>query len=655
MDDRSVARPAALCASSAIAVNIEELVAACPREEQAELLVRLVAADIRVRRDKGEAVGVSSYLDRFPEHRELLSSLNSDIESACKSLVSTISREDQNAPRVPAAVPRVVFPAGEAKLLGRYQLQKQIGRGGFGEVWQAFDPELHRPVAIKIFRRDKEFSETAMASLVDEGRKLAQLRHGGIIQVFDVGRIDNLVYLVSEFVPGGTLLDCHRAARLSFDRIAGLVADLADALHAAHRQGIVHRDIKPTNVLMDEAGRPRLADFGLAATEQDLLYEGRATIGTISYMSPEQHRGDSHLVDSRSDIYSLGVVLYELLTDRLPFLGNSASQWKEQVLTREPRPPRTIDDRIPAWLEAVCLKCLAKEVSARYTTAQELAEALRRTGAARTRKSPPWLFLSLTAALLLLAAGVYPLWQRFFGPAEKEPSSNPPAVVAVEAKPPLEQPPAQRELPDVSQMTGPDWQPLLAVQPRLALWPEKTRNSKLDFLADKRELEAMCAGAGMLTLGSAKGDLDLQLAFSQPGGDGGFGIYWGLQPDPDRGPLARQFHTIKLQKVLDKGKRQLKLVEEFTVISHRGEVLHSERLTLEHPAIAGREAEVSLRIRGGTLESLTWNHQQVAVPTSEAIAKYLPSVKADQKEGEFGVSLSYTAAVIHSAYARQPQ
>jgi WD40 repeat protein len=208
---------------------------------------------------------------------------------------------------------------------------------------------------------------------------VAQLRHAGIVPVHEVGEHESVPYLVSDFVRGVTLSDLLTARRPPPREAARLVAEVADALQYAHERGIVHRDIKPSNILLDDEGHPHLMDFGLAkrdAGEITMTLEGQV-LGTPAYMSPEQARGEAHRVDGRSDAYSLGVILYELLTGELPFRGNTR-MLLHQVLHDEPRPPRRLNDRIPRDLETICLKAMAKEPSRRYATAGDLAADLRR-------------------------------------------------------------------------------------------------------------------------------------------------------------------------------------------------------------------------------------------------------------------------------------
>jgi hypothetical protein len=295
-------------------------------------------------------------------------------------------------------------------LANRYELRRRLGQGGFGEVWLAMDTVLKREVAIKILRPSRSFKEETACDFLKEGERLAKLSHPGIVSVFDVAIDGDAHLIVSEYIRGKTLRDAMRDREFCQEEACELVAQVAEALHCAHLKGIVHRDVKPANIMVTAEGRPQLVDFGLAVTEEEQLNESANTVGTYPYMSPEEVRGASHLADSRTDIYSLGVVLYELLTRRRPYVASDADQYREQILNRDPRPLRTINDSISREVEAVCLRALEKSPSKRYTTARDFADDLRRalTGSSAPARAghepaiPAW----MVGLVLLLVGGV---------------------------------------------------------------------------------------------------------------------------------------------------------------------------------------------------------------------------------------------------------
>jgi class 3 adenylate cyclase/tetratricopeptide (TPR) repeat protein len=279
----------------------------------------------------------------------------------------------------PPAVPEPPGPTpGLPAAFGRYQVRRALGTGGFGTVYHGQDAKLDRPVAIKVLRAGASLEQTEGEQALREARRLAQLRHPGIVTVHDVGIQEGQVYIVSDYLDGPDLASWLRDNRPSWPEATRLAAAVADALAHAHARLIVHRDVKPGNILLTADGTPVLVDFGLALDEGQSGGREKGTVsGTPWYMSPEQAAGIAHRIDGRTDIYSLGVVLYEMLTGRVPFRATGFLELSRQVRDDEPQPLRQLVRDIPPELERACLKALAKQQQDRYTTAADFADDLR--------------------------------------------------------------------------------------------------------------------------------------------------------------------------------------------------------------------------------------------------------------------------------------
>ncbi|MCL4818646.1 MAG: protein kinase [Vicinamibacteria bacterium] len=320
--------------------------------------------------------------------------------------------------------------------VGRYRILSRLGGGGMGVVYEAEDAELGRRVAVKFLPQDSTRSADALERFRREARSASALSHPNICVVHDVGTHEGQPFLVMERLSGTSLKAAIAGQPMPLERILALGEQIADALVAAHGAGIVHRDLKPANLWVTDRGEAKVLDFGLAkvvahadaaqATEAqtlsgEFLTAAGSAVGTVAYMSPEQARGAA--VDARSDVFSLGIVLYEMATGRLPFEGGSAAEFFAAILKSEPPPASGINPAVPPELEWILAKALQKDPALRYQHMAGLLADLRslRTGrteqlsAPRTgrRRALPWRQLA-AAALLVLAvgAGVFALWQR---------------------------------------------------------------------------------------------------------------------------------------------------------------------------------------------------------------------------------------------------
>jgi hypothetical protein len=403
------------------------------------LPIELIGVEYRARTLWGDAPAVAEYLARFPGQagavRSELSRVEREISQGGFSRMLPLEKADAGVPKYAAstihseqAISTSDEPQPAPKWIGRFEVREVLGAGGFGVVYRAFDPALQREVAIKVPRAEfiKAFGGTA--AYLAEARTIARLDHPGIVPVYEAGCTDDgQCYVVTKLMVGGDLSRLIASGRPSAARSAEIVARVAEALHHAHTRGLVHRDIKPANILLDADGSPLVVDFGLALREED-FGSGPGFVGTLAYMSPEQAQDTGHLVDARSDIFSLGLVLFELLSGKSPYRGKSKEQLVQEITSCDPRPVRQLDVDAPQELDRICQKARAMRPSDRYATARDLANDLR----AYLRRGDDgatgaWVVpaaIATVAAILLLAVGIILL-----APGRtKQPPPAPPAV-----------------------------------------------------------------------------------------------------------------------------------------------------------------------------------------------------------------------------------
>ncbi|MEZ6136870.1 MAG: serine/threonine-protein kinase [Pirellulaceae bacterium] len=342
----------------------------------------------------------------------------------------TFSREEELPGPLVAVMQKELRDVDEwvGQKVGHFRLQRELGRGGMGVVYKAFDEKLRRDVAIKMILGGSGSHRDAKTRFETEAQAVAAMQHPGVVQLFDFGEWRGNPYFTLEYIDGGTLTESLSANPLSPKHAAKLVESLARTMQKVHDKCILHRDLKPSNILITSEGMPKISDFGLAKLLADSDQDTRTgtVMGTPSYMSPEQARGDTNNLTASTDQYSLGAILYACLSGRPPFMSSSTIDTITQVVNKEPIPLRQLAGSIPVDLETICLKTLQKDPAKRYSDCAELAEDLDRflkgepiqaRPVGRVEKSMRWCkrnpYIAIPSALaltLLIAVAAISTW-----------------------------------------------------------------------------------------------------------------------------------------------------------------------------------------------------------------------------------------------------
>jgi len=383
---------------------------------EAEAILELIYHEVLLREEHGEAPRLDEYLQRFPQFAAQLRD-QFEVHGALES--GRLFRATPSVGPDPAAPPDVPPPATARPTPTGYEILGELGRGGMGIVYKARQGPLNRLVALKMIRDQELATDDDVARFAVEAEAAARLQHPNIVQVYEVGEWSGHPYLALELVEGDNLAHRLDGTPQPARPAAELAETLARAVHAAHTKGIIHRDLKPANVLLAADGTPKVTDFGLAKRlEAGGPTVSGAVMGTPEYMAPEQAQGRNREIGPAADIYALGAILYEVLTGRPPFKGETVLDTMRQVTSAEPVPPQRLQPGVPRDLETICLKCLEKEPARRYATAAELADDLQRFAQGKTIRARPvgmigrgvkWakrrpLVAALLALVLLVAA-----------------------------------------------------------------------------------------------------------------------------------------------------------------------------------------------------------------------------------------------------------
>ena len=497
--------------------------------------------------------------------------------------------------------------------ISRYEIRRELGRGGFGVVYLAYDPRLDREVALKVPRDAASWSAKEVDALLEEARTAAQLKHPHVITIYDVGLSSEAgVFIAMEYVEGQSLAQRLQNGPLPAAEATHLLSQVAEAVQQAHKRGLIHRDLKPSNILLDREGNAKVSDFGLALWEDRQQGHAGSVSGTLAYMSPEQIRGQAHLLDGRCDVWSLGVMLYECLGGRKPFRGNTAAELRQDILQRDPKPLRQIDESIRDEFDELCRRCLQKDLDKRLATAADFRRRLMSgSRPSLARRSAP-----LLMALALLA------------------------VFAVAAA-------AWRSLPYLRADGRFDHSDLLSRPPVALVFDDLNPNHHFAYSEARRELWVESSYWSAFTAASHPQQMRLNVATRHFESPALAGAFWGLHPEPLKdGRSASVCLAVVLQPAEGLDNAVLRLYRLTFAINSQGRMdIESTAELLSQPFSLDWDSPVDLdlRVDAGRLTTVKVQGDEVRLRRKREI-DWLPFSK-----GSCGIVAAYQKVVFTRA------
>lgn len=538
--------------------------------------------------------------------------------------------------------------------LGRYELVELLGEGSFAQVYRASDSELQRHIAIKIPRKQRFKSSGQIARFVDEARTAAKLEHPGIVRVYDIGWLtDEACFIAMEYCVGGSLDKVLKSDNvLPFERTAEIMIEVAEAMHFAHLKGLVHRDLKPSNIMFGRDGRTRIVDFGLALPEDQQHDRAGEIAGTLPYMSPEQIRGETQHLDGRTDIWSLGIILYQLLTGRRPFAGDK-QKLQAEILHREPKPLRQVVQDIPKELEDICLKCLVKPIAGRWATAQDIAEALKAWLEARRSTisnssiqsqlnerplatTKVWRIWPTVATSLAIVSASVVLAFAISGMRNPNASGGSDSFAATTSSKPAVRSEPSLFKPDFSELRSLDesplkvWNHLIAENrtPQEFIFPEDKKFYGFTVEPKNKIIRLQSKNPALVRLGETNcSRFRLRATFVETAADGPSGFFWGMKTlrRPSRfAPPGKNFQEDAWQYFQivfanrthqDKGPTWQLEFHQKELAQTVGSKVHSPRtigiavVSIEDPL--QDEMELEIEVAQGVLQSVRWGGKEL--------------------------------------------